>query len=189
VGSSLLQLAKILGARAIGVVGGPHKVETARRLGAAEVIDKSSEDLWDAAKRHAPDGYHAVFDANGVATLWQSYQHMRPTGRLIVYGHHTMLPRGKGVVNWLALAWHWWRLPKFDPLRMTESNKSVMAFNLSYLFRERRTFDRAMDQIVEWIADGRLAAPPVTTYALDDVAKAHRDIETGKTVGKLVLVP
>ena len=130
-----------------------------------------------------------MFDANGVATLWESYRHLRPTGRLIVYGHHSMLPRGKGVVNWLALAWHWWRLPKFDPLRMTESNKSVMAFNLSYLFAERPTFERAMDRLTEWIEAGRIEPPPVTTYALDDVAAAHRALETGTTVGKLVLVP
>jgi len=92
-------------------------------------------------------------------------------------------------VSWLALAWHWWRLPKFDPLRMTESNKSVMAFNLSYLFAERPTFERAMDTLSAWIAEGRIEPPPVTTYPLDDVADAHRALETGTTVGKLVLVP
>jgi len=189
VGGALLQLARNAGARAIGVVGGAHKVETARRLGAAEVIDKSSEDLWTAAARYAPDGYDAVFDANGVATLKQSYLHLRPTGRLIVYGHHSMLPRGRGRPNPLALAWHWLRLPRFDPLRMTEQNRSVMAFNLSYLFAERRTLERALDQILDWILEGRIEPPPVTTFALADVADAHRALETGTTVGKLVLLP
>lgn len=189
VGGALLQLARLVGARAVGVVGAAHKVQAARDLGADVVIDKSSEDLWDAAKSACPEGYDAVFDANGVSTLWQSYQHVRPTGRLVVYGHHSMLPRGRGKPNWLALAWHWWRLPKFDPLRMTESNKSVMAFNLSYLFREARTFRRAMDRIVAWAEAGDIVAPPITTFALDDVAEAHRAIESGTTVGKLVLVP
>lgn len=189
VGGALLQLARIHGARAVGVVGGPHKVETARTLGADVVIDKSREDLWTAARAACPEGYHAVFDANGVATLRQSYRHLRPTGRLVVYGHHSMLPRGRGRPNPLALLWHWLRIPRFEPLRMTESNKSVMAFNLSYLFAERDTFSAAMDQVLRWAAEGAIRPPPVTTYALDDVAAAHRALETARTVGKLVLLP
>ena len=189
VGGALLQLAGVAGARAIGVVGGSHKVETAKALGADAVVDKSKEELWPAVERAAPDGFHAVFDANGVATLWESYRHLRPTGRLVVYGHHSMLPRGRGKPNWLALAWHWWRIPRFDPLRMTESNKSVMAFNLSYLFDEMHVFRRAMDDLLGWVADGSIVAPSVTEFALDDVADAHRALESGTTTGKLVLIP
>ncbi len=43
VGGALVQLGKVAGCRVIGVVGGRHKVDVARRLGADEVIDKSSE--------------------------------------------------------------------------------------------------------------------------------------------------
>ena len=50
------------------------------------VIDKSKEDLWKAAESHSPGGYQVVFDANGVDTLQESYDHLAPGGRLIVYG-------------------------------------------------------------------------------------------------------
>ena len=59
VGGALLQLARRADCRTVGVVGAAHKVEAARALGASEVIDKSTEDLWEAARRHAPDGYQA----------------------------------------------------------------------------------------------------------------------------------
>jgi NADPH2:quinone reductase len=49
--------------------------------------------------------------------------------------------------------------------------------------------DEAMAQIVGWIEAAKLAPPRVTTYPLGDVAKAHADIESGLTVGKLVLIP
>jgi NADPH:quinone reductase-like Zn-dependent oxidoreductase len=44
-------------------------------------------------------------------------------------------------------------------------------------------------QILRWLETGMLVAPPVVTYLLADVARAHADIESGKTVGKLVLIP
>lgn len=46
-----------------------------------------------------------------------------------------------------------------------------------------------LGQIVAWLAEGKLVPPPVVTYPLADVARAHADIESGRTVGKLVLVP
>jgi synaptic vesicle membrane protein VAT-1 len=187
VGGALLQLGRVADLRCVGVVGGPHKVDTAKQQGAAEVIDKSSADLWAEAERLAPDGFDVVLDANGVQTLKQSYEHLRPTGRLVVYGFATMLRKGRGKPNWLGLAWAWLRTPRFGPLEMTNSNRSVLAFNLSYLFEEKSLLNESMGKLLGWLQEGRIQAPPVTTYAFEDAAKAHRDIESGATVGKLVL--
>ena len=50
------------------------------------MIDNSTENLWEVAESYVPGGFQAVFDANGVATLTASYNHLAPAGRLIVYG-------------------------------------------------------------------------------------------------------
>ena len=71
---------------------------------------------------------------------------------------------------------------------MTGANKSLLAFNLSYLFDRTDLLTEAMSQLLAWQADGRLPAPPVTTFALDRVADAHRALESGMTTGKLVLL-
>lgn len=189
VGGALLQLARIAGARAVAVVGAPHKVEAARALGAHAVIDKSREDLWPAARRHAPRGYDAVFDANGLATLKESYRHVRPSGRLVVYGHHSMLPRGRGRPFLPALAFKALRVPRFNPLEMGDANRSVMAFNLSYLFDEKALLARAMADLLGWAKEGRIRPPATTSFPLERVADAHRALEGGGTVGKLVLIP
>ena len=162
-------------------------VEAAKQRGAAEVIDKSTADLWAEAERLSPEGYDVVLDANGVATLKQSYEHLRPTGRLVVYGFATMLRKGRGKPNWPGLALAWLRTPRFDPLEMTNSNRSVLAFNLSYLFAEKTLLGEAMGKLLGWLEEDRIEAPPVTAYPFEEVAKAHRDIEGGATVGKLVL--
>lgn len=189
VGGALVQLAKVAGCEVTAVVGAPHKVEAARAAGADHVIDKSREDLWAEAERRAPKGFDVIADANGVATLRASYAHLRTPGKLIVYGFHTMMPKTGGRPNWLKLALGWLRTPRFDPLDMTQKSKSVLAFNLSYLFEEQWLLREAMERLSAWLAEGKITPPPVTTYPLDRVADAHRALEGGATVGKLILVP
>jgi len=189
VGSALVQMLKLHGCEVVAVVGRTEKVAVARGLGADHVIDKSREDLWRTAERIAPHGYDVILDANGVSTLRASYDHLRRPGKLVVYGFHSMLPREGGRPRWTKLAADFVRTPRFSPLDMTNASKSVLAFNLSYLFAETDLLHAAMRDILGWLASGRLAPPQVTTFPLADVARAHAAIESGATTGKLVLVP
>ncbi len=189
VGTCLVQLAKLAGCEVVGVVGATHKVASAKSNGADHVIDKQTEDLWSRAKALAPQGFDLILDANGVSTLAASYEHLRRAGKLVVYGFHSMMPKSGGRPNWLKLVSGYLRTPKFSPLQMTNSGKSVLAFNLSYLFDRRDIAEEGMRQIAGWLDAGVIHAPPVTTYPLHDVAKAHAAIESGQTVGKLVLNP
>ena len=186
-GSSLVQLGKAAGCRVVGVVGASHKVPHVEALGADVIIDKSTEALWPAAEKAASDGYQVVADANGVATLKESYNHLAPTGRLVVYGFHTMMPKKGGRPNWFKLAWDYLRTPRFNPLDMTNDNKSVLAFNLSYLFEQSSVLERGMTDLLSMVNEGEIHAPGVTTYPFAEVAKAHQDLESGQTTGKLIL--
>ena len=187
VGGALLQLGKIAGCRMIGVVGSGHKIDTAVSFGADYVIDKSSEDLWSKAKEFCPDGFDIVFDGNGPATLKQSYQHLAPSGKLVSYGFHSMLSTRWGIMNYVKLIYEYFRVPRFNPLNMTNDNKSVVAFNLSYLFHQLDLFNDALDHLCRWVEEGRIKAPPLHTYPFEKVAEAHQALESGQTVGKLIL--
>eukprot|EP01047_Picozoa_sp_COSAG01_P061941 COSAG01_NODE_7800_length_3052_cov_2.179478_3_plen_429_part_00 len=192
VGSMLVQLCKLQGWLVCAVVGAAHKVGAARDLGADCVIDKSSQDLWSAAQEFAPGGFQAIFDANGVATMAQSWSHLAPCGKLIIYGFHSMLPRRGGVLGpwqWLRLAWDYLRTPRFNPLEMTATNRSVLAFNLSFLFSRVDIFEPAMRDILGWVDSGDLRVPSVQEFPMENVRAAHAAIESGRTVGKLVLIP
>lgn len=188
VGGALVQLGKLAGCPVVGVVGAPHKVATVSSVGADAVIDKSTEALWPAAERHAPAGYGVVLDANGAETLAGSYAHLAPAGRLVVYGFHSMLSKSRGRPNWLKLAVKYLRTPRFNPLRLTAENRGVLGFNLSFLFERMDLLLPGLCQLFEWAEAGRLRPLPVTTYPFERVADAHRDLESGRTVGKLVLV-
>jgi NADPH:quinone reductase-like Zn-dependent oxidoreductase len=189
VGTALAQLGRLAGCEVTGVVGHAGKIGTARAAGCTHVIDKQNEDLWQRAESISPDGFDAVFDANGVSTLGQSYRHLAPTGRLCVFGFASMLPKGRGIPNWPGLAWDWLRTPRFNPLDMTRSNRSVIACNLSFLSAQGPRLVRGMEWLLARFASGELSAPPITAYALADAAKAQAALESGRTVGKLILRP
>jgi NADPH:quinone reductase-like Zn-dependent oxidoreductase len=188
VGQALVQLAVTAGCDVTGVVGDDHKVDAVRALGASGVIDKSREDLWAEAAQFAPEGFDVILDANGAETLRQSYRHLAPGGKLVVYGFHAMFSKRRGTPNWLKLIRDYFRTPRFNPLHMTSENKSVLGFNLSFMTHRSGFLRRAMNELLGWVDEGRIHPLPATTYPFDQVARAHADLESGQTVGKLVLV-
>jgi NADPH:quinone reductase-like Zn-dependent oxidoreductase len=187
VGGALLQLGKIAGCGMTGVVGATHKVNAAFDGGAERVIDKSKENLWARAREIAPEGFDVVFDANGPATLKQSYQHLAPAGKLVCYGFHSMLSTYGGVANYFKLIGQYFRVPRWSPLNMTQENKSLIAFNLSFLFHRKDLLQEAMQDLRKWVEEGKIISPPVQPFPLERAADAHRALESGATVGKLIL--
>ncbi len=188
VGGALVQLGRLAACQVVAVVGAAHKTDEVRRLGAQVVIDKSSEDLWQAAERAAPGGYDVILDANGVSTLKQSYCHLAPVGKLVVYGFHSMLHTRGGRPRRLRLLWDYMRTPRFSPFSLTTRNRSVLGFNLSFLFDRADLMCAAMQELIGWLEEDRIRPPAVHSYDFDQVTRAHHDLESGQTVGKLVLL-
>jgi NADPH:quinone reductase-like Zn-dependent oxidoreductase len=187
VGTALLHLLKINGNMSVGVVGRSEKIPSAKEAGAVYVIDKSTEDLWSKAEEISPEGYDLILDANGVSTLKGSYHHLRPAGRLLIYGFASMFSRS-GRKNRLKLVRDYLRTPRFNPFDLTGSNKTISGFNLIYLFEKVDLFRNIMDTLLKWDSEGLIPPMPITTFAFEDVIKAHRAMESGNTVGKLILV-
>jgi NADPH:quinone reductase-like Zn-dependent oxidoreductase len=188
VGTALAQLGRARGCTVVGVVGAREKVQRAYDAGAHHVIVRG-EGRWEQrARAISPRGYGVVLDANGADTLRESYALLDAPGRLVVYGFATMLPRGgTGSVRWGKLALDYLRTPRFSPLELTTKNRSVLGLNLSYLFEHQSLLVDGMRSLYALARDGLVRPMPVTTFALDAVADAHRALESGATVGKLVL--
>jgi len=187
VGIALLHLLKINGNGCVGIVGRSEKLMPAKEAGATFVIDKSTQDLWKKAEKISPEGYDLILDANGASTLRRSYSHLRPGGRLLIYGFASMFSHS-GKKNLPKLIWYYLRTPRFNPFDLTGSNKTISGFNLIYLFEKIKLFHQIMADLLKWDSEGLIPSMPVTTFPFEDVVSAHRAIESGKSVGKLVLV-
>ena len=72
---------------------------------------------------------------------------------------------------------------------MTQDNKSLIAFNLSFLFHRMDLLKEAMQDLLGWVEDGKIKAPAVQAFGFENPAEAHRALESGTTVGKLILKP
>ena len=188
VGCALLQLSRLAGWRTIGVVGQSDKVKIAEDMGADIVIDKSKHDLWQEVDKISPEGLDAVLDGNGYITLRDGLKHLRANGKLIAYGFHSMFPRRHGYPNLFKIAIDYFRTPRFNLLGMHDKNYSLVTFNLSFLFHRTDLLKAATEDLFNWFSEGKISMPPIKSYPFTESAQAHRDLQSGRTVGKLVLV-
>ena len=87
VGQAAIQVAALHGARVLATGGSPEKLEQARRLGAAEVIDHHAQNIADEVKRLTNRrGVDIVIEHVGRATWDSSLRSLAPGGRLVTCG-------------------------------------------------------------------------------------------------------
>jgi NADPH:quinone reductase-like Zn-dependent oxidoreductase len=187
VGIALLHLLKMNGNMSVAVVGRSDKVDAAQEAGATFIIDKNTQNLWKKVVELSPEGYDIILDANGATTLKGSYDHLRPAGRLLIYGFASMFSHS-GRKNYIKLIWYYLKTPRFNPFDLTGANKTISGFNLIYLFDEVDLFRDIMETLLCWDMEGHLPLAPITTFPFQNVVSAHKAMESGRSVGKLVLV-
>ena len=112
-----------------------------------------------------------------------SFNLLKPTGRAVVYGAsdfatHTNFP------NYFQLAFKFFKRPKIDTLRLIEQNRSVMAFNLIWLYEQKEYMRKLLDELIAL----NLKKPIVgERFEFGDMLIALKKFQSGKTVGKVVI--
>lgn len=171
VGQILVQWGKHLGARVIGVVGSDAKAGIVQTLGADHVL-VGYDKLAERVRELSGDGAHVVYDGVGKDTFAASIDCLRPLGMMVSYGNASGAP------------------PDINPL--TLSQKGSLFLTRPTLFHYTATseqLDETAADLFDVIARGGVKIAPPTRYALADASQAHRDLESRKTAGSLVLTP
>jgi NADPH:quinone reductase-like Zn-dependent oxidoreductase len=194
VGSMLVQMCKLRGfSPVIAIVGAIDKVEVCKSLGADVVIAKKAfkgNSWWHEVRKHAPDGCAAIFDANGVETLHDSYANLDRCGRLVLYGFHTNMPASTSYLapwHWLSMIFKMAKMPAFDPMDLVLNSKTVAGFNLSFFADERELIAVYMKQLVDWLAEGQIKPAATKVFQMHEIAEAHALIQSGRSTGKIVM--
>mmetsp|Transcript_29584 Transcript_29584/g.71200 ORF Transcript_29584/g.71200 Transcript_29584/m.71200 type:complete len:97 (-) Transcript_29584:14-304(-) len=67
-------------------------------------------------------------------------------------------------------------------------NRSILGFNLSFFVDEIGLLVQFYEQISDWLQKGLLKVPHVVEMDMKDISKAHELIQSGKSVGKIVIM-
>ncbi len=172
-GLLLIQMAKALGARVFTTVSTEEKAELARDAGADEIILYTKEDFVERVKSlSAGKGLPVVYDSVGKSTFEGSLQCLRRRGVLVLFGG------ASGAV------------PPFDLIRLsTMGSLYVTRPTLKDYTATRAELEARAKDVFDGVLDGTLKLRLEHTYPLTDAARAHRDLESRKTTGKLLLIP
>jgi len=171
VGLLLTQITKLRGGRVIGRVSSPAKVAIVKAAGADHVIvDTEGAFAEEALRLTDGDGVHVVYDGSGPSTFQGSLDVLRRSGIFCWYGP---VLGGPGLLDIMTL-------PKSIKLGY------ATFFNL---IPTPELLRKHAGQLFDWIAEGKLTITIGCTYALADAAKAHADMASRATTGKLLLVP
>jgi NADPH:quinone reductase len=172
VGMILCQWSKHLGATVIGTVGSKEKAEIAKAHGCDHAILYREVDFVAAVKAIVPQGVSAVFDGVGKDTFLASLDCVRPFGMLVNYGNASGHP------------------PPLDLLLLAKRGSlSVCRPALSSLTADVPAMRAAAAELFDLVARGVLDIEIGGTYPLQDAAGAHRDIESRKVAGSVLLLP
>ncbi len=173
VGSIAAQVAKIRGARVIGIAGGPEKCDWLRReAGLDGVIDHRSEDVGRRLDELCPQGIDVYFDNTGGPLLDEALGRLRPSGRVVVCGGTSRYAAAKpppGPANYLNLA------------MVNGRMEGVLARD--YLPR----FPEAVRALRQWLDSGQLKSKEDTVVGLENAPTAFARLFTSANVGKQLL--
>ena len=171
-GQLLTRWASHLGATVIGTVGSQAKAEIARRAGAQHVIVGRDADFAKAVgDLTGKRGVDVAYDGVGGATLAKTFACVRPFGVVASIG------QAAGSIPPVDV-------DDLGPRRsISLARPSVMAY-----MNEMEAYRSAAEAALAGIQTGilRIAGQ---SYPLHEAARAHADLEAGRTSGALYLTP
>ena len=176
VGATVGQLAKILGARAVGIAGGPQKVGYVRSLGVDAAVDHRSPTFKDDLAAATPDGIDVYFENVG-GHVWDAvFPRLNPFARVPLCGlvaayNATSLPEGPDRTQLL--------LRSILTKRLT-----IHGFIVSdYAALEPEFLQRA----TPWVHEGKLQFREDFVNGLENAPAAFIGMLDGRNFGKLIV--
>ena len=173
VGLSLVQMAKMRGARVIGTTSTEEKAALARGAGADDII-LYTEQNFEAEVQRLTDGQgvEVVYDSVAKATWEKSINCLKPRGYMVFFGN------ASGPV------------PPIDPLLLSQKGSIYLTRpTLNDYTQTREEYLQRTDEVMGWLQDGVLSVRIGEEHPLENAAEAHTRLEGRQTTGKVLLIP
>lgn len=177
------RIAKKFGANTIGTIGTPNKQKILDEEGYDHCILRSKNFRQDLFSTLNGKPLHLVLECIGGKIFEESYRALSPMGRIVVYGSAQFMPKSHKVIPW-KIAWKYLQRPKIDPIKMISANKSVLGFNLIWLWDKIDELTNLLDQLRAL----DLAPPRIDKiFPFSELFGAIEYFKSGNSVGKVVI--
>jgi NADPH2:quinone reductase len=173
VGLIACQWLKALGVTTIGTAGSPDKMALAKSHGADHVINYSTENFVEKVKGlTGGKGVPVVYDSVGKTTWEGSLDCLRPRGLMVSFGNASgpVAPVNLGILA-------------------SKGSLYVTRPTLATYIAARADLVERSNALFEVVKSGKVKIETTGKYKLADAAQAHRDLESRKTTGSVILVP
>jgi NADPH2:quinone reductase len=170
VGTAALQIARILNIETYGTASTDSKIQRALALGLDHGIVSSHQDFVELVREQTQgEGVDAVLEMVGGDETARSLRTLALLGRCILYGSASGEP------------------PRFDARHLYSKLQSVWGLWLSRASAHPALMQMAHQQLMRWVADGRLQPVIGHTLPFREAAEGFRLLQQRETFGKVVL--
>ncbi|MEH7176899.1 quinone oxidoreductase family protein [Neobacillus vireti] len=170
VGQILIQIAKLLGARVIGLTSSVDKAKAAYLAGANHVFLYSDNWIEELKKVTNGLGVDVVYDSVG-STLMESFEAAKVGGTVVFYGMAGGDPA------------------PVDPRMLMDTSKTLTGGDLWNVLTSLEERKARSTQLFDWVMEGKITIQEPTIFSLMDGSKAHTLLESRKSTGKIILKP
>jgi NADPH:quinone reductase len=172
VGTAAVELGRLFGVETFGTASSDEKLARLAELGLDHGINYKKLDYESAVmEMTGGEGVDIVFEMLGGEHTAKSTRCLRSLGRMIIYGMASGQP------------------PQFDFAGMFQRNASVHALWLTPMAQHREHMTQAWEDMLPWLAEGKLHPIVGHQLPLTQAAEAHRLLLERKNYGKIVLLP
>ena len=177
------RIAKKFNAYTIGTIGSESKQNFLIQEGYDEVIvlrDNFGEQLKTKLGDRKLD---LVLESIGGKIFEESFNALATSGRIIIYGGAQFMSQSSRP-NYFKILYKYLTRPKVDPLSLSNSNKSIMGFNLIYLW------DRPdkLQVMIKEVFNMNLKKPHIgKIFSFKNLMEALRYFQSGRSIGKVVV--
>ncbi|KHN98455.1 quinone oxidoreductase [Metarhizium album ARSEF 1941] len=169
VGQLLVQMLKSVGAKVIAAASTQEKLDLARTLGAQWTVNSNDDVAARVEQITGGHGVDAIFDGVGAATFDADLRMIALKGNLVSFGN------ASGPV------------PDFSILRLADKNVRLVRPKVYGYVSERKDLEKYSAELLDMVASGQVKIAIHDVYPLKEAGRAHSDLVSRKTKGKLLL--
>ena len=186
VGTMLIQLAKLKGARVIAKVGRVEKEALVKELGADIVVNYNDSDYQGQIEK-ALNGERIDVSYNPVAgsTFKKDFALLGSGGRMILFGG-SELSNGKwGILSKLNFVR---KMGLVLPIGLMMRSKNILGVNMLKIADNKpKVLEFCLQSVVNLYSEGKIKPQIGGVYKAAQLPEAHTALESGKTTGKLAV--